>query len=365
MSNVKNEYILFLYTLYTMAEHIQVECNDVEQTEFDELVHKQVVAPQAPQTILQFKSKPPIRATVSMSTISEQLYSPVLYEIEEKEPSDRLVLYACSQSKTDYVTFCFPYLQYTEQLCHLFTLSIVVCFSTEQEALITDDTPLVWCLFEFSLEKQWCVVDGIVLSRNQYGEKREEFKKKKKSCVLDIDKTIILSFDSCSYYETKKFRTDFQIEGYMYVTNDYFRHNIMVRDGLYDLIRLLQENDITIYFLTWGDINYGRAIIRKLNELHWRNISEPRSETDQRLVVPVSHVFSTRNTEKKALPKHFKHILPFFNKDDIYYAIDDDPAAWDVEVRLFVFPISPFSPLMNDSSHLLYAANSICTRVKS
>lgn len=320
----------------------------------------------APVTI-SFTGKSPITLHVMKSGISPHLYSPALFEIEQKEPYARLILFVHEKCQTQYVSF-YCKNQATEQdpiLRDVHTLSKVVCFSTDPDVShLTDDTPLLWCIFEYSDDKMFCLVDGFLLSRNEFNQKATEYEKDhEKKIFLDIDRTIGVTYEDCPDAEKYLFKTDINIEGHMYVSTDYFRHRFMIRDGLYDCIRFLQEHGITIYFITWGDLNYGRDIIKKLNQANWKKATEPRSETDVKVVVPTSHVFSRRNTVKKALPKHFATMVPFYTSEQKKkcMGIDDDTGAWNVEVRDRVYAISRFSPLNNYRSDLLSAVYEIVT----
>ena len=88
---------------------------------------------------------------------------------------------------------------------------------------------------------------------------------------------------------------------------------------------------------------------------------EVSNETDKKINISPSFVFSRRNTIKKALPKHFVYAIPFYTNEWRMkcMAIDDDPKAWDVEVRNRVYHILPFSTISNDTSHLLTAVQKI------
>lgn len=311
---------------------------------------------------LMFDQKNPIDAIVFQSCIPAQFYSPVLYEIERKESAARLILYKID--KPDVSIYFYKPIDYEDQLyIDITTLSTVICFSTEPDKTkITDDTLLLWGFFEVGFLKNTVVFDAYVLSRNQFRQRIAAFKTHhEKSCVIDIDNTIGKTSDSCVYYEISAFRTDFEFDGHMAITNEYFRYSFMMRDGLYEAIRLLQEQGITIYFMTWGDIIYGRTIIKHLNRLNWKNKTETRHETDKKIYIPPYFVFSRRNTRKKALPKHFIYSVPFYTNEWRMkcMAIDDDPSAWDIEVRNRVYHILPFSTISNDTSHLLTAVQQI------
>jgi hypothetical protein len=316
-----------------------------------------------------FDKKNPIEVTVYQSYISDQFYSPVLYEIDRKEGAARLVLYKDNQH-ADISMFFYKLIDHPDHQLYIdiSTLSTVICFSTEPDRTkITDDTLLLWCYFENNSQSNALLIDGNVQSRNQFTQNVTEFEQRhEKSCVFDIDKTIGMIHDSFTYYEKHKGRTDFECNGYMSATNEYFRHDFMMRDGLYDAIRLLQEQGITIYFMTWADIMYGRSIINHLNHLNWKNKTETRKETDKKIHIPITHVFSRRNTQRKALPKHFVHAVPFYTSETTLkcMGIDDDPGAWDVEVRNRIYPILPFSPLYNHNMHLLMAVEEIIARLR-
>jgi hypothetical protein len=141
----------------------------------------------------------------------------------------------------------------------------------------------------------------------------------------------------------------------------------MMRNGLYDFMLFLIENKITIYFMTWGDLSYGREIIMKMNEMNWKNSTEPRYESDRIITIPIENVFSRRNTTKKALPKHFKNAIPFYCNESITncVGIDDDPGAWDVEVQGNVYAISRFSPFNNHTYHLIAAAHEVVYKLNT
>ena len=309
-----------------------------------------------------FDQRNPIDAIVFKSCIPAQFYSPVLYEIERKESATRLILYEID--KPDVSIYFTKPIDYEDQLyIDITTLSTVICFSTEpDQSNITNDTLLLWFFFESEPRTNTVLFDGYVLSRNQFHQRITACKQHHgKFCVLDIDNTIGKTSDSCVYYEKHAFRTDFEFDGHMALTNEYFRYSFMIRDGLYEAIRLLQEQGITIYVMTWGDIIYGRTIIKHLNRLNWKNKTEARHETDTKIYISPSFVFSRRNTRKKALPKHFVYAIPFYTNEWRMkcMAIDDDPGAWDVEVRNRVYHILPFSTISNDTSHLLTAVQQI------
>ena len=180
----------------------------------------------------------------------------------------------------------------------------------------------------------------------------------KVSVLLNLDKTLILSYADAREEQLHAFVADFEISGNMAITNERFQYRIMLRPGVYWFLRRLAQV-AEIYVVTAGDLHYARAIVTHANARSWISSRDPTTDNEQNLTdvsIPLTRVFSTRYHPSRSVFKTFGCALPFaqFMDASAVLAVDNDPGAWDIAVRQHVIPISPFQPLNNSSEHLLH-----------
>ena len=180
--------------------------------------------------------------------------------------------------------------------------------------------------------------------------------------ILDLDKTLFLSDADSREEQRYAFIGDFEIAGNMAITNERFRHRVMIRPGCHWFLQRLQKI-AEIFVVTAGDLHYARAAVTNANARNWISSNDTEQHLDQ-VSIPLTRVFSVRNHAKRALPKTFERALPFApfmtrGAGCAVLIVDDDPGAWDVSVRHHVIPISPFQPLNNSQEHLLHTVHLI------
>lgn len=187
-----------------------------------------------------------------------------------------------------------------------------------------------------------------------------EVVKYKPDVVLDLDKTLLLS-----NVDGKKDQKDIVIGGYMAVTDDQFYHTLKLREGAHRFLREL-STFANVYVLTAADVHYARAAVGAANERKWTtdspDDSKPQGDVPN-VCIPITHVFSSRHSPKRALPKTFHRVLPFMpfleRQANTYggtkriFAVDDDITAWEPSCRDDVIVIPPCNPDHNDPSDLL------------
>jgi hypothetical protein len=202
--------------------------------------------------------------------------------------------------------------------------------------------------------------------------------------LLDLDKTLLLSDADCRVDQRHLFVPDTDIGGKMAVTDEGFRHRMMLRPGAHTFLRRLMAV-AEVGVVTAGDLHYARAAVGTANERAWATGSPdeslpalpdattailPNGLTPVRqglpdVRIPLTHVFSVRHQPKHALPKTFARALPFVpllhasGAPVPVLAVDDDPFAWDQSCRHQVLPVSPFQPTNNSPACLLHLAEVI------
>ena len=216
--------------------------------------------------------------------------------------------------------------------------------------------------------------------------------------LLDLDKTLLLSDADCRVDQRPLFAPDVDIGGKMAVTDDAFRHRMMLRPGAHTFLRRLMAV-AEVGVVTAGDLHYARAAVGAANDRAWATGSPDESLPAGTLPaaaegaqpattaattagaaglalppvraglpdvrIPLTHVFSVRHQPKHALPKTFARALPFVpllhasGAPVPVLAVDDDPTAWDKACRHQVLPISPFQPTNNSPACLLHIASVI------
>ena len=200
--------------------------------------------------------------------------------------------------------------------------------------------------------------------------------------LLDLDKTLLLSDADCRVDQRPLFVPDTEIGGKMAVTDEGFRHRMMLRPGAHTFLRRLMAV-AEVGVVTAGDLHYARAAVGAANDRAWATGSPdeslpatattavlPNGLTPVRqglpdVRIPLTHVFSVRHQPKHALPKTFARALPFVpllhaNGSPVpVLAVDDDPFAWDQSCRHQVLPVSPFQPTNNSPARLLHLAEVI------
>jgi hypothetical protein len=230
--------------------------------------------------------------------------------------------------------------------------SEVLLFHSKDELPASHETVL-FVFMEFSLYQDRILMDFFELSMDEFKAKTDAFyKSTSKFVVLDIDKTILLSDGDCSLDQKLAFESDMYIFGCLAITGQSFCHMMMIRKGLYEFLVEVQQI-ATIFFLTAGDLHYGRTIIDKLNQQNWKPLAEQSVGplTEQKVFVPLTNVFSVRNHKRTVLKKRFDRVLPLLHlyPSVRYMGVDDDIHAWDESDALRIVPIDPFIPSQHDS----------------
>lgn len=205
--------------------------------------------------------------------------------------------------------------------------------------------------------------------------------------LLDLDKTLLLSDADCRVDQRPLFVPDTEIGGKMAVTDEGFRHSMMLRPGAHKFLeRVMAVAEVGV--VTAGDLHYARAAVGTANDRNWATGSPdeslpgssagnattvtrsgvtltPARQGLSKVHIPLTHVFSVRHQPKHALPKTFARALPFVpllhaNGAPVpVLAVDDDPFAWDQSCRHQVLPVSPFQPTNNSPARLLHLAEVI------
>jgi len=205
--------------------------------------------------------------------------------------------------------------------------------------------------------------------------------------LLDLDKTLLLSDADCRVDQRPLFVPDTEIGGKMAVTDDGFRHPMMLRPGAHRFLqRLMAVAEVGV--VTAGDLHYARAAVGTANDRNWATGSPdeslpgssagnattvtrsgvtltPARQGLSKVHIPLTHVFSLRHQPKHALPKTFARALPFVpllhasGAPVPVLAVDDDPFAWEQSCRHQVLHISPFQPTNNSPACLLHLAEVI------
>jgi hypothetical protein len=205
--------------------------------------------------------------------------------------------------------------------------------------------------------------------------------------LLDLDKTLLLSDADCRVDQRPLFAPDVDIGGKMAVTDDAFRHPMMLRPGAHKFLeRVMAVAEVCV--VTAGDLHYARAAVGTANDRNWATGSPdeslpgssvgnattvtrsgvtltPARQGLSKVHIPLTHVFSVRHQPKHALPKTFARALPFVpllhasGAPVPVLAVDDDPMAWDQSCRHQVLHISPFQPTNNSPACLLHLAEVI------
>ena len=184
--------------------------------------------------------------------------------------------------------------------------------------------------------------------------------KDKPDVVLDLDKTLLLS-----NVDGKKDQKDIAIGGYMAVTDDQFSHTLKIREGAHTFLREL-STFANVSVLTAADLHYARAAVGAANTRNWitnsPDDSKPQGDVPN-VCIPITHVFSSRHSPKRALQKSFKRVLPFIpfleRQANTYggtkriFAVDDDITAWEPSCHDNVIVVPPCNPDHNDPSDLL------------
>ena len=202
--------------------------------------------------------------------------------------------------------------------------------------------------------------------------------------LLDLDKTLLLSDADCRVDQRPLFVPDTEIGGKMAVTDEGFRHRMMLRPGAHTFLRRLMAV-AEVGVVTAGDLHYARAAVGTANDRAWATGSPdeslpalpdattailPNGLTPVRqglpdVRIPLTHVFSVRHQPKHALPKTFARALPFVpllhasGAPVPVLAVDDDPFAWDQSCQHQVLSVSPFQPTNNSPARLLHLAEVI------
>lgn len=184
--------------------------------------------------------------------------------------------------------------------------------------------------------------------------------------LLDWDKTCALSDGDCRQEQSHAFRAKYNIEGYMAITNEYFKHGMMLRPGLLKFfLRMMKVAHVCI--ITAGDLHYIRQTFIQGNNTGWLDEGEVAGEAP--FIFPLTNVFSVRNHAKRAAPKTFARLIPFLShlitggSPLPIVAVDDDVGAWAYNDQANVIPISPFQPLNNSPEFLDRVATEIEHRV--
>jgi hypothetical protein len=168
--------------------------------------------------------------------------------------------------------------------------------------------------------------------------------------LLDLDKTLIVTYEDTSFDQRHAFEDSIVISGRIAITGSAFYHRVMIRKGVHEFIKaILPFADISV--ITAGDIHYGRAIVFEANKQKW--LPSPSNEADD-ISIPLTRVFSVRNKERTAQKKRLDCVLPCAPSiPGSFVAVDDDPTAWDPSIRDHVIAVPPFQPSSNSADTLL------------
>lgn len=164
--------------------------------------------------------------------------------------------------------------------------------------------------------------------------------------VLDLDKTLVVSSECVDQNQLSMFRTDFTIEGFTKM-HDNFNYNIMIRPGVYEF--LLRLNKIAnVFILTAADINYARMIIDNANNMNWLGSGE-------NVYIHLSNVFSSRKNINSTIYKTFDIALCLYklNISPRLIGVDDDISMWHILDKKYIINISPFQPFNDSPNELL------------
>ena len=126
--------------------------------------------------------------------------------------------------------------------------------------------------------------------------------------LLDLDKTLFLSDADAREDQRFAFVGDFEINGYMAITNERFAHRMMLRPGAHWFLRRVLAI-AEVYVITAGDLHYARAAVRLANERHWVSSKDPT--TDQEPEVAAVYVWLFRLARIALL---FYFSSPFFRQ---------------------------------------------------
>jgi len=166
--------------------------------------------------------------------------------------------------------------------------------------------------------------------------------------VMDIDRTIITTFDDIEHESTlvNYFIRHGTIEGKMPPMT--FKYDVMFRpDCLEFFYKVIGKVDL--FFISAGNITYARKIIDLLeNKLHER-YPELMFDTLS------DHVISVRKSINEIKIKSFRQVIPFLfiNYYNVkYFAIDDKKYVWCKDDQPHVFEITPFMPSSNSNDLL-------------
>jgi len=171
----------------------------------------------------------------------------------------------------------------------------------------------------------------------------------KPSVLLDLDKTLILTYEDVTRNHDK-FVTHFRVDSYKAIDNLPFHNSIMMRYGVDVFLKKLSEI-ANIYIITASDLHYAEEIVHAANKIGWGSDFQ----------FPESNVYSTRNHPKTALLKTFDFIVPEIPEKVI--AVDDNLGAWIPELRQHVYKINPFEP-GEDESEFVKVFDTIETNLK-
>ena len=188
--------------------------------------------------------------------------------------------------------------------------------------------------------------------------------------VMDIDRTIITTFDDIEHESTQRVNdvVNDVVNGVVNEVNYFIKHgtiegkippmtfkyDVMFRpDCLEFFYKVIGKVDL--FFISAGNLTYAREIINLLeNKLHER-YPELMFDTLS------DHVISVRKSINEVKMKSFRQVIPFlfityYNVK--YFAIDDKKYVWCKEDQNHVFEIAPFMPSSN-SNDLLDAFNKL------
>jgi len=324
-------------------------------------------------------------ANFTIDTVSDQVIQhnamPCFEHVFEHEslrvPSGiRPLLYEMTPMVSMYARFeCLPY-----EIQALFRRCVAlstVCICTPRSSTPTMEEVVMVIFMEFGPEEELILLDGYFITRaalleranaylvnrcipkpNPYNPALHKF-----PVLLDLDKTLIITYDDTQIGQSGDFVESGIITGRIAISGAAFTHRIMIRKGAHELIKaILPFAEISV--ITAGDIHYGRAIVYIANQLNWLQ-QKDETVTDS-VTIPLQRVFSVRNQLRTAQKKQLNCALPCFESiPGSFVAVDDDPAAWEVSARNHVIPVAPFQPSFNSPDVLLSVIPMIKERMQT
>jgi hypothetical protein len=401
----------------TLLQHLQQDKSDLVEIVVEQEPSKpQEPTPQAPAvTHLKLEEKPIDvimkddvgESHIGTFRVTTSKCPKRLFEIasHRRLASTRLILYQIDTLVASLLgTFSSfpPYMQSVLRLgvslSNVFLFSLVDKIPTEDDEILVafteftnNEDEIALDLYQTSLREINAKSAAYIQEEKQIDPDNEAPVQYKPTFVVDLDQTLLLSDEDAKRNaekkrkaESEKMDGDFEMKmsedlligGPMAIINKNFFNKIKIREGAYEfLAELVKISGGQVYILTAADIHYARAAVGQANEKYWitdspyENKPDKSSDKFEPVHIPITHVFSTRHQEKRALPKTFERVIPYWSflkrQQQTYpstirvFGIDDDITAWDENCRRKVFQVPPCKPGYNDPSELLFILEQI------